>query len=130
MAYLHPIVGGLLTALLLLVGTWGMRSRHRAAYAKAAREAHRRWAPWMYGGVVAAAAFGTASVLLFRDDIVLAESWHFWLGWIIPLLLTGGYLTSRRIHAIPAAKKAHPLLGLGAMALAVVSAALGLGILP
>lgn len=126
MVYLHPVLGALAAASLVWLSVLGLRSRHRAAYAREARATHRRFAWWIYGAIVLSAVGGTASVLLLRDDLDLGTA-HFWTGWATVALMTAGAITSRRL---PAARQYHLGLGLGALVLALAGVALGFRLLP
>lgn len=130
MSYLHPLVGTLTIALLLWVGTQGLRSRHKARYAPAARRAHAKFAPAALWACIAVAIAGPVSVVLTREDLELVDSWHFWFGWLVALLMVSAWFTSRRLHQDPRFKQLHPYFGIAAMLLAIFGAMLGFGMLP
>lgn len=134
MAWLHPVLGICTVLLILWVGMAGLGSRQRDPSAPAKRRQHARLAP--VAGVLSllAAVAGTASAALIRDDLVVATSWHFRVGWLCAALAVAAWLSSRRIHQAPQRKrqwkKLHPWIGLCLMAAAASVAALGVGMLP
>lgn len=130
MAWLHPIGGALGASLVLWIGMQGLRARHRAAYAARARATHGRFAPYIYGLVVAVACAGTASVVLLRPDLEPASSIHFWTLWSVVVVLTGSFLTARAFGVRPDARQVHAWLGVVAMIAIAIGAVLGLGMLP
>lgn len=130
MSYVHPLAGALAIALLLWVGSQGLRSRHKARYAQAARRHHARFAPLALWACLAVAVAGPVSVVLTREDLELVDSWHFWFGWIVALLMTTAWFTSRRLHQDPRLKRLHPFFGITAMLLSIFGAMLGFGMLP
>jgi hypothetical protein len=130
LAYAHPIFGALAVVLMVWIGALGMRSRHKKAYAPPARATHRAYARWAFLAVLVAALAGTGSVVLFRDDLSPAASWHFWFGWVTAALLGVSTLTSRWFGRASLARPVHPWVGLLAMATGVIGATLGLGLLP
>ena len=79
---------------------------------------------------VAAGASGVASVLLLRDDLDPAASWHFRVCVPVVLLMTAGWWTSRRLPQDAGARRLHPVIGLVAMLGGLVGGFLGLGMLP
>jgi hypothetical protein len=130
MAWLHPVLGAVAVALTCWVATQGLRARHRARYAPAARAHHRRWASTAFVLVLASAVLGTLSVRLLRSDLTPAASWHFRTGWGAAALMTLGALTSRSLPKGATARRVHPWLGLLALAAAVLGAVLGIDMLP
>lgn len=130
MTWLHPIGGAFGAALVLWIGTQGLRARHRAGYAPGARATHSRFAPYVYGLVVAVACVGTASVVLLRPDLEPASSVHFWTLWSVVVVLTGSLLTTRAFGVRPDARRVHAWLGVVAMIAIAIGAVLGLGMLP
>lgn len=130
MSYVHPLVGTLVIALLLWVGAQGLRSRHKARYAPGARKLHARFAPVALWGCVVVAVAGPLSVVFTREDLELVDSWHFWFGWLVALLMVSAWFSSRRLHEDPRLKQLHPYFGIAAMLLAIFGAMLGFGMLP
>ncbi len=131
LAYLHPLSGAVVLALLLYVGVLGLqlRTARRGRAALAAR--HARWARLVYVAVLASWLAGLASVLLGRAELTPAASLHFRSGTLLALLLTGSALTARAIgrgHA--AARDWHPWFGAAALLLAAAHAATGLRLTP
>ena len=130
MIWLHPIGGAFAASMLIWIGLQGLRARHRARYAAGARVLHAKYAPWAYGLVATVAVVGTTAVILLRPDLSPAGSWHFWVLWTVVGLLTASTLSSRRFAGHPDARRLHAWIGIGAMVVIAVGAALGLGMLP
>lgn len=130
MIYLHPILGGVAVALMLWLGTQGIRARHPRAYAPAARKRHRTVGKTSMILVVLAAVLGTASVYFLRSDLELSRSFHFWMGWTAALTMAGLAWTGPQIHRDPDSKRLHPLMGWTALVVGVLTATLGMGLLP
>lgn len=128
MVYLHPLLGVLAALFFTWIGFRGLGARRRGNDAPVARATHRRLAPWAFALIATAAVGGTGSVLLLRDDLEPADSTHFWTGWSATVLGAGLWLSSRRLQG--AAKTLHPLLGLLGMAVALLTALLGIRMLP
>ena len=131
MNYLHPISGGLVLALLVYVGSLGLklRSARRDRAALAAR--HARWARVTYILVLASWVAGVTSVWFGREDLSLAASLHFRSGTALALLLTGSALTGRAMErGSMNARDWHPWLGAAAVLLAAAHAASGLRLTP
>lgn len=130
-AYLHPLTGALVLALLLYVGALGLKLRtaRRGRAALAAR--HARWARITYIAVLASWAAGLASVAFGRTELTLAASLHFRSGTLLALLLTASALTARAIERGHAgARDWHPWFGGAALLLAAAHAATGLRLTP
>ncbi len=129
MIYVHTVVGGISVALLVWIGMQGLRSRHPRPYAEASRARHERWAKWIYGAILLSMVTGMLSTVLLRADLDFADSRHFWLGGatVIILGLNGGVW-----HMMDTERAAplHRWIGLMALGLAGVQAALGLSLLP
>ncbi len=130
MTYAHPILGALVVALVLVAGLQGLRSRHAAPYATAARRWHVRFAPavWVLCGVALVA--GVLSTALLRDDLAPGRSAHLSAGASLFALLTAARFVSRRVSGSRRARRIHPWIGVAAMVAAVVTAILGMGMLP
>jgi hypothetical protein len=69
------------------------------------------------------------STSLLRADLDFASSRHFWLGWATVLAL-GLNASLWRLQDVERAARLHRWLGIGALMLAAIQAALGLGLLP
>ena len=130
MAWFHPVLGITAVLLILWVGMAGLAARQRDPAAPAKRRQHKRFAP--VAALLAGLALcgGMASVAFIRDDLDLAASWHFRVGWLCAALALGSWLSSRGIHRDPRLERLHPWLGLALMASAATLAALGVGLLP
>ncbi len=131
MNYLHPISGALVLALLVYVGSLGLKLRaaRRDRAALAAR--HARWARVTYIAVLLSWLAGVFSVLLGREDLTFAASLHFRSGTALALLLTGSALTGRAMErGAEGARDWHPWLGAAAVLLAAAHAASGLRLTP
>ena len=131
MNYLHPITGAATLALLVYVGSLGLKLRtaRRGRAEIAAR--HARWARIAYIAVLASWLAGAVSVLFGRDDLTLAASLHFRSGTALALLLTGSALTGRAMErGNENVRDWHPWLGAAAVLLAAAHAASGLRLTP
>jgi hypothetical protein len=131
LAYLHPLSGAVVLALLVYVGSLGLqlRTARRDRAARAAR--HARWARAAYVAVLLSWLAGAGSVLAGRDDLALAASLHFRTGTALALLLTGSALTARAMErGAMGARDWHPWLGAAAVLLAAAHAAAGLRLTP
>jgi hypothetical protein len=130
-AYLHPIAGGLVLALLVYLGSLGLRSRGRSLDRKSLLARHARTAPVVYALVLISWVGGALSCVFLRDDLGFAESLHFRIGTALVLLLTGNVLTARAMGSGNAtARDLHPWLGAAAVLLAAAHAVTGLRIMP
>jgi hypothetical protein len=129
--YVHPFAGGLVLALLVYVGSLGLRSRTRRRDARSLLARHARIAPLVYVLVMISWIAGALSSAGLRDDLEFAESLHFRIGTLLILLLTGNALTSRWMRTGNAtARELHPWLGAAALLLAAAHAVTGLRIMP
>jgi hypothetical protein len=131
MAYLHPISGALVLALLVYVGSLGLKLRRARRDRAAIAIRHARWARITYVAVLLSWLAGALSVLLGRDDLTFAASLHFRSGTALVLLLTGSALTGRAMErGADGARDWHPWLGAAAVLLAAAHAASGLRLTP
>lgn len=123
--WLHPIVGALAVILMLWMAIVGLRLQQRRA-GRTERRLHRWLGPTAGALTAVAGIAGTVSVLLVRDDMDLAATTHFYLGWSIVGLaaLTGLTAWLRRKGTV--ARAVHPWLGLLLAAACLVEAFLGL----
>jgi hypothetical protein len=131
MVYIHPIFGATVLALLVYVASLGLRLRtvRRGRAELAAR--HARLAPWAYAGVLLSWVAGLLSAWLLRGDLDAASTFHFRIGLLMAVLLTGSALTARWLnHGNSAARELHPWLGAIAALLAAAQAVTGLRIMP
>lgn len=129
--YLHPLSGAAVLALLVYVGSLGLKLRtvRRGRAALAAR--HARWARVTYVAVLLSWLAGAVSVLAGRDDLALGASLHFRSGTALALFLTGSALTARAMQrGAEGARDWHPWLGAAAVLLAAAHAATGLRLTP
>ncbi|MFN8542937.1 MAG: DUF4079 family protein [Candidatus Binatia bacterium] len=130
LAYLHPIVGGAVTALAVWTASLGLRGRRPVRRAATFRAHHRTVAPWMYAAMLASWAGGLLSTVWLRDDLEASESGHFAVGCAVVALYTAAGLLSRRLDDVPWARAVHPWLGAAGVLLAGVQVFLGLQIMP
>ena len=128
LALLHPLLSVVALTLLAAAASLGLRSRERGGAALRPRQASL--APWAFALTAANSALGVLSTWLWRPELELAGGWHFRLGAAILLLLAGGAALSRRLPHSERARLLHPLLGLGALLLALVQVFFGLSLLP
>ena len=131
MAYVHPIVGATVLALLVYVASLGLRLRtaRRDRAELAAR--HARLAPWAYAGVLVSWTAGLLSSWWLREDLEVASTFHLRIGLLIAVLLTGSALTARWLsRGNSSARDLHPWLGAVAALLAAAQAVTGLRIMP
>jgi hypothetical protein len=128
---LHPILGATAVAALFFVGLRGLRSRRKQPDAAASRAFHRRWTPLALGLVVASFLGGVGSVYFLRDDLDSWASWHarFAAG-LVGMLTALWYSSPLRTNRAPPWTRAHVTIGFFAMLAAILTAALGLGLLP
>ena len=129
LAYLHPVTGGLTIALLLYVGSLGLRARSDRRRAPAHLALHARLGPWMYGLIIASWLGGLLSTWQLRHDLDLGGSTHLRIGVALLLALSGSTLTSRALRQ-PLVRAVHPWLGAAAMLLAAAQVFFGLQITP
>src|SRR5262249_60368159 len=80
LAYVHPVLGFLVTGFAAYAGALGLRSRRPTRASAMLRARHRALAPWVYVGIVASFAGGLGSAYWLRDDLQGAASGHFQLG--------------------------------------------------
>lgn len=130
MLLLHPILGAASILLMLWIATLGFRGRHRKPYAADARRVHARLARLALAMVLLSAVAGTTSVALIRDDLDLAGSWHFRVGWGLALLMLVQAWLSSRFPARPGLRPVHAGLGVLTAAVGAALAALGMQMLP
>ena len=125
--YLHPAlaVPSLLCA--AYAGVLGLRGRRRPHRLELRR--HASLGPWAWGLVLASWATGLLSVDLWRSDLELAASAHFWVGTVIALLFTLS-AASRRWMDRPLVRAIHPWFGAAALVLSGFQMFLGLGMMP
>lgn len=129
MALLHPILGLLFVLSLCWIGLQGLRSRHAAPYARAARVTHQRFALWVFGLCLLAFLTGAASTMWLRHDLEPAESRHALAALLMVGLMTAGWRLSKRM-ADPRARQWHAWLGTTALVVALGLALLGMTLLP
>lgn len=131
MAYVHPIFGGIVLALLVYVASLGLRLRtvRRGRAELAAR--HALLAPWAYGGVLLTWVAGLFSSWVLREDLETGSTFHLRIGLLVALLLTGSAITARSLgRGSTTARELHPWLGAVAALLAAAQAVTGLRIMP
>jgi len=126
LAFLHPVLALAALGLLAWAASLGLRSRERGG--ASLRPRHARLAPWALWGTIGNFALGVLSTWLWRGDLELAAGAHFWIGAAICLVLTAVALLSRRIATSPAARRAHPALGMLALLLAALQVFFGLSL--
>ena len=127
--YIHPVAGGLSLALLVYVGSLGLRARNDRRHAAALLARHSRLAPYMYLLILISWAGGFLSTWLLRHDLELGTSTHLRIGVALVAALTGGWLTSRWMQRREV-RALHPWLGAAAMLLAAAQVFFGLQITP
>lgn len=127
--YLHPISAGLLVALLVFVGSLGLRARKQPRQAAALLASHARWAPVVLVLAVVSWIGGTLSTLWFRPDLEVGTSAHFRIGCVMVAMLVAGGVTSRRMNDARV-RMLHPFLGAAAILLAAAQVFFGLQITP
>jgi hypothetical protein len=129
--YLHPAVGVVVLALLVGVGSLGLRARTLPRRRHELLVRHARLAPIAYALVGLTWLAGVLSTLLLRADLSIATSLHFRSGALIVLLMTGSAISARAMrHGNRTARGIHPWLGAGAILLAAAQVATGLRIMP
>ncbi len=128
---LHPLLGALAVCAVFFVGLRGLRSRRPRPDAAASRAFHRRYAPAALGLVGLSWLGGISSVALLREDLDPAGSWHFVVASTVLTVMVGLWLRSpeRTGHA-PRAVAQHVAAGFFTMLAAILTATLGLGLLP
>ncbi len=130
MVYLHPILGAITVALAVFLGMQGLRSTHRAPYARGARRLHGRLAWGVYAVCVLALALGIGSTAWLRDDLDPATTLHFPAAVGLVGLMTVSAVTAKRLRAWSAAPRVHKWIGVALMAVAAAVAVLGMRLLP
>jgi Protein of unknown function (DUF4079) len=130
MDLLHPLFGLLTIVFSVWVMSRGLRARSGGKPASAARRAHRRWAPWAFAAMVAAAVSGSASTVWLRPDLTLGETWHLAVGWSAVAVMGVAGLLTRAFTRRPSLRAVHPWLGIVAVVLALVQGLLGIELLP
>jgi len=130
MAFVHPVIGTLAILFTVWIGSRGMVARQGVKASTQARRTHRRYAGWALVAMVVASVSGTASTLLLRDDLELGETWHLAIGWLIVGLMGVSALLTRAFTRNPTLRSAHHVLGLLAIAAAVLQAIVGIELLP
>jgi Protein of unknown function (DUF4079) len=128
--YLHPIAGVAVIVLGAYAASLGLRGRMKRADAERCRARHAALGPWMYACFVGNWLAGFLTLRAWRPDIESAASGHFTVGTAIVLLLTAGFLLSRRIRVDARARAIHPVLGALALLLCGFQVFLGLQLLP
>ena len=130
MVYVHPVLGVLTVALMLLLGMQGLRSTHRAAYAVGARRGHRRLSWWVFGLGLVTLTLGFATTALLREDLDVAGTMHMLAALGFVALMAANAVLSQRFVAWSSARAAHKVVGLLLMASGVAVALLGMRLLP
>lgn len=129
--YLHPATGALTLALLVYVGSLGLKLRTARRDRAAIGARHARWARLTYVAVLLSWLAGVLSIVLGRQDLTLGASLHFRTGTALALFLTGSALTGRAMErGSRNARDWHPWLGAAALLLAAAHAASGLRLTP
>ncbi len=129
LAYVHPVAGALIVAVLGYVGSLGLRARNDRRHARQYLQRHARLGPIMYTLMLLTWSGGVLSTWLVRRDLDLAASTHFRIGVAIVLALTASWLTSRAMRRTEI-RALHPWLGAAAMLLAAAQVFFGLQITP
>jgi len=129
LAYVHPVTAGLTVALLVYVGSLGLRARNDRRYGRQLLARHARLAPLMYALALASWAGGVLSTWLLRHDLELTASAHFRIGCALLSALSAGAVSSRWMRR-PAVRFLHPWFGAAAMLLAAAQVFFGLQITP
>ncbi len=129
LAYVHPVAGAVIVALLGYVGSLGLRARNDRRHAREYLQRHARLGPIMYALMLLSWGGGLLSTWRLRRDLDLAASTHFRIGVAIVIALTAGWLTSRRMRRAEI-RALHPWLGAAAILLAAAQVFFGLQITP
>jgi len=130
-AYVHPVLGAIVLALLVYVASLGLRLRKARRGRAQLAALHARLAPWAYAGVLVSWAAGLLSSWLLREDLEVATTLHLRSGLLIAVLLSASALTARSLkRGSSTAREIHPWLGAAAALLAAVQAVTGLRIMP
>jgi hypothetical protein len=136
LAYVHPAA----MLVLLVLAVWVLRlglgvRRARLSGRRADSARHRAVARWVVPLLVVGWGAGLGSILWLRG-LAPFESVHFPLATaaVLGMAAAGvlGFVLERRIRpaALPAARRAHALLGAGGLLLALAAAIAGMAILP
>lgn len=128
-AYVHPVVGVTVVALLYYVGWMGLRSRTDHRHRARLLATHARLGPFLFGLMLASWAGGLLSTWLWRSDLHLFGTTHLRIGTVLMLAMTGAWLTSWRMRTA-VVRTVHPWLGAAAMLLAAAQVFFGLQITP
>lgn len=126
-SYVHPVSAFAAVALLLWVGSLGLRSRERGG--RALRPVHARFAPWAALAVWSSLLAGLASARWLRSDLDGSFTAHGWIGVGLSLLIAASRLSSRRLAGAPRLRTAHAAVGLAALLLASLQVFFGLPLL-
>jgi len=129
LAHVHPIAGALVIALLVYVGSLGLRARADRRHARDLLIRHVRLARIMYPLMLVTWVFGLASTWLWRPDLQVWPTTHFRFGVALVAVLSLAALTSRSMHR-PTVRTIHPWIGAAAMLLAAAQVFFGLQITP
>ena len=129
LSYLHPVTAGVVVALLLYVGSLGLRARSDRRRALHHLTRHARLAPVMFGFMLLGWVGGVGSTYLWRPDLRFAASPHFRVGLALVTALAAAALSSRWITR-SWVRDVHPWFGAAAMLLAVAQVFFGLQITP
>ena len=130
LAYLHPVIGAAVLVLLGYVAILGLRLRRARRGRAVVAAQHAQLAPVVYTLVLVAWATGALSVYALRPDVESGSTFHFRVGSLIALLLTGSALTARWMRTNAELRDLHPWLGATATLLAAAQVVAGLQLLP
>lgn len=128
-AYIHPIAGAAVIAVLLYAGALGLRARNDRRRAAVLLRQHTRWAPVAFWLILASWVAGVASTWGWRRDLEFLGSAHFQIGSALCSALLLSWLTSRWMSQ-PWVRIIHPWCGAAAMLLAAAQVFFGLQITP
>jgi hypothetical protein len=129
LAYAHPVAAGLTVALLVYVGSLGLRARNDRRHGAHLLARHARLAPLMYGLALATWAAGILSTWLLRRDLNVATSAHFRIGMTMVVALSAGAVSARWMNRA-AVRTLHPWFGAAAILLAAAQVFFGLQLTP
>ncbi|MEN0065382.1 MAG: DUF4079 family protein [Myxococcota bacterium] len=130
MAFVHPVIGTVAILFTIWIGSRGITARQGTKGAHQARRIHRKYAVYALIAMVVASITGTASTVWLRDDLSLGDTWHLAIGWVIVGLMGVSALLTRYFTKSPVLRSVHPLLGMLAVAAAVLQAIIGIELLP
>jgi uncharacterized membrane protein YbhN (UPF0104 family) len=125
--FLHPALGAVALAVSVALASAGFQGRRRPGRGDLDR--HRRLGPWALALMLATWALGAVSVLLWRNDLELAESLHFGVGTAIAMLFVLSAASSKWLDT-GLVRRVHPWIGAAALLLAGAQTVLGLSLLP